>query len=76
MRLTGRAEIATFYAMSIDQLTAEAMALPLGDRVRLLLEIQDSLPDERKSAFDPEYLHEVARRADELKPGSAVGEGA
>ncbi len=58
--------------MSIDQLTAEALALPPEERLTLAHTLYESVPEEEKE-FDPEYWREILRRAEEMESGKVVG---
>ena len=61
-------------AMSIDQLTAEAMALTPEERLTLAHTFYNSVPPGQEDAeFDPEYMQEILHRAEELESGKAVG---
>ncbi len=59
--------------MSIDQLTAEALALPPEERETLVQTLQESLSNEEEEHMDPEYLHEIQRRAEEMRAGVVQG---
>ena len=60
--------------MSIDQLTAEAMALPPEERLAFAYTLIDSVPgQEEDEEFDPEYMREIMRRVEEMESGKVVG---
>ena len=66
-------------AMSIDQLTAEVMALPPEKRWALGHLLIDSVPGQEEDAeldpeeFEPEYMQEIHRRIEELDSGKVKG---
>ena len=72
MRLTAGTGTATLAAMSIDQLTAEALALPLEEREVLAHALLDSIGDQEDFEIEPEYLKEILRRAEELDSGAVA----
>lgn len=57
--------------MSIDQLTAEAMALPPEERLTLAHALFESVPEEEEE-FDPEFIRELMRRVEELDSGKVA----
>ena len=62
--------------MSIDQLTAEAMALPPEERLALAHTLYDSVPDQQEDEDwepDPGDLQKWSQRAEELRSGKVVG---
>ena len=59
--------------MSIDQLTAEAMALPLEEREVLAQKLWESIDEQEELDLDPEYKRVVLRRLEELESGKVVG---
>lgn len=74
MTLTGWAGAATLEPMSIDQLTAEAMALPPEERLVLGHTLIDSVPvQEEDEEFTPEYTQEILRRIEEMESGKVQG---
>ena len=58
---------------TLDQLTADAMKLPLRDRVQLAQRIVSTLDDEVESGAEELWLAEAARRLEELHRGSVRG---
>ena len=73
MTLTGLQRTATLKVMSIDQLTAEAMALPLKERLMLADALYASAPIEEDEEFDPEFTRELMRRVEEMDSGKVQG---
>ena len=59
--------------MSIDQLTAEALALPPEDRETLAHALLDSVQNQEEPGFDAECLREINRRVEELDSGAVQG---
>lgn len=59
--------------MSTQQLTAEAMALPLPERVALAQELWRSIEDGAVDADEQAVLQEAARRDEELSSGAVGG---
>ncbi len=59
--------------MSIDQLTAEALALPTEDREALAYTLLDSVPAKDEPEFDEDFLRELHRRGEELDSGAVQG---
>ena len=59
--------------MSIDQLTAEVMALPLKERLMLADALYASAPIEEDDEFDPEFTRELTRRIEEMDSGKVQG---
>ena len=59
--------------MSTEQLTADAMALPLLERVALAQALWSSINGGLGEADERAVLSEVVRRDEELSSGAAVG---
>jgi putative addiction module component (TIGR02574 family) len=59
--------------MSTEQLTTEAMALPLPERVSLAQALWESIDAAMPDIADDAALREAIRRDQELSSGSAVG---
>ncbi len=59
--------------MSTQQLTNEAMALPLSERVSLAQSLWQSIDDDLATANEREALQEAIRRDAELSSGAVVG---
>jgi putative addiction module component (TIGR02574 family) len=57
----------------LDQLTAEAMKLPLRDRVQLAQRLVSTLDDEVESGTDELWFAEAQRRLEELRSGKVKG---
>jgi len=58
---------------SFEETAAEAMKLPLRDRVRLAQQLATSLDDQVESDVEPLWLVEAERRLEELRTGKAAG---
>jgi len=56
-----------------DDIVADAMKLPLRDRVRLAQRLVSSLDEEADENVEELWLAEAERRLDELRSGSAQG---
>ena len=59
--------------MSTQQLTTEAMALPLSDRVNLAQELWQSIDSGLAEADEQTALSDVVRRDQELSSGAVTG---
>ena len=59
--------------MSTQQLTAEAMALPLPERITLAQTLWESIDTGLTDADEHEAVREAIRRDQELSSGAAVG---
>ncbi len=57
--------------MSIDQLTAEAMALSPKERLTLAHTLFESVPEEEEE-FSLEFIRELMRRVEELDSGKVA----
>ncbi|HLG14077.1 MAG TPA: addiction module protein [Blastocatellia bacterium] len=60
-------------ATPYDEIIADAMKLPLRDRVRLAQELASSLDDEIETGVDALWFAEAERRLEELRSGKAQG---
>jgi putative addiction module component (TIGR02574 family) len=58
---------------NLDQLTADAMKLPLRDRVQLAQRLVSTLEDEIEADTEALWFAEVERRLDELRSGKVQG---
>ncbi len=58
---------------SFEEMAAEAMKLPLRDRVRLAQQLTTSLDDRVESNVEELWLAEAERRLEELRTGKAAG---
>ena len=58
---------------NLDQLTADAMKLPLRDRVQLAQRLVSTLDDEVESGTDELWFVEAERRLEELRSGKVEG---
>jgi len=58
---------------SFEEMAAEAMKLPLRDRVRLAQQLATSLDDQVESDVEELWLAEAERRLEELRTGKAAG---
>jgi putative addiction module component (TIGR02574 family) len=58
---------------SLDQLTADAMKLPLRDRVQLAQRLVSTLDDEVESGVEELWFAEAGRRLEELRSGKVEG---
>ena len=57
---------------SFEEMAAEAMKLPLRDRVRLAQQLATSLDDQVESDVEELWLAEAERRLEELRTGKAA----
>ena len=62
-----------FFAMSTQQLTAEAMALPLSERVSLAQALWQSIDSGLADSEERDAVREAIRRDQELSSGAVVG---
>ena len=58
---------------SFEEMAAEAMKLPLRDRVRLAQQLASSLDDQIESDVEKLWLAEAERRLEELRTGKVAG---
>ncbi len=58
---------------NLDQLTADAMKLPLRDRVQLAQRLVSTLDDEIEPDTEPLWFPEAERRLEELRSGKVQG---
>jgi putative addiction module component (TIGR02574 family) len=58
---------------NLDQLTADAMKLPLRDRVQLAQRLVSTLDDEVESGTEELWFAEAGRRLEELRSGKIEG---
>ena len=58
---------------NLDQLTADAMKLPLRDRVQLAQRLVSTLDDEVESDTEALWFAEAERRLEELRSGKVQG---
>ncbi|MFY9621555.1 MAG: addiction module protein [Pyrinomonadaceae bacterium] len=58
---------------NLDQLTADAMKLPLRDRVQLARRLVSTLDDEVETGTEELWFAEVERRLEELHSGRVEG---
>ena len=58
---------------NLDQLTADAMKLPLRDRVRLARRLVSTIDDEVEADTEALWFAEAERRLDELRSGKVEG---
>ena len=58
---------------NLDQLTADAMKLPLRDRVQLARRLLSTLDDEVESGVEELWFAEADRRLEELRSGKVEG---
>ena len=56
-----------------DEIAADAMKLPLRDRVRLAQRLVSSLDDEIESGVEALWVAEAERRFEELRSGKVTG---
>jgi putative addiction module component (TIGR02574 family) len=56
-----------------DQVAADAMKLPLRDRVRLAQQLVSTLDDQSETDVEELWLSEAQRRLDELHNGKVQG---
>jgi len=62
-----------FFAMSTQQLTTEAMALPLSERVSLAQTLWQSIDAGLADTEERDAVREAIRRDQELSSGAVVG---
>ena len=60
-------------ATSYDEIIADAMKLPLKDRVRLAQQLASSLDDEVETGVEALWFAEAERRLEELRKGKVEG---
>ena len=60
-------------ATSYDKIIADAMKLPLKDRVRLAQQLASSLDDEVETGVEALWFAEAERRLEELRTGKVEG---
>lgn len=58
---------------NLDQLTADAMKLPLRDRVQLAQRLVETLDGEVESGGEALWFAEAERRLEELRSGNVEG---
>jgi putative addiction module component (TIGR02574 family) len=58
---------------NLDKLTADAMKLPLRDRVQLAQRLVSTLDDEVESGTEELWFAEAERRLEELRSGTVQG---
>jgi putative addiction module component (TIGR02574 family) len=58
---------------NLDQLTADAMKLPLRDRVQLAQRLVSTLDEELESDTEALWFAEAERRLEELRSGKVEG---
>ena len=58
---------------NLDQLTADAMKLPLRDRMQLVQRLVSTLDDEVESGAEELWFAEAERRLEELRTGKVEG---
>ena len=58
---------------NLDQLTADAMKLPLRDRVQLAQRLVSTLEDEIETDTEALWFAEAERRLEELRSGKVEG---
>lgn len=58
---------------NLDQLTADAMKLPLRDRVQLAQRLVSTLDDEVETDTEALWFAEAERRLEELRSGKVQG---
>jgi len=58
---------------NLDQLTADAMKLPLRDRVQLAQRLVSTLDDEVESGVEELWFAEAERRLEEIRSGKVEG---
>jgi putative addiction module component (TIGR02574 family) len=69
-----RNRLSSYFAdMSTQQLTTEAMALPLPDRVSLAQALWQSIDTDLTDSDEREAVREAIRRDDELSSGAVTG---
>jgi putative addiction module component (TIGR02574 family) len=60
-------------AAAYDEIIADAMRLPLRDRVRLAQQLASSLDDEVETGVEALWFAEAERRLEELRAGKVEG---
>lgn len=60
-------------ATPYDAIIADAMKLPLRDRVRLAQQLTSSLDDEIETGVEEVWFEEAERRLEELRTGKVEG---
>jgi putative addiction module component (TIGR02574 family) len=65
--------LATSMSSKLDQLTADAMKLPLRDRVQLAQRLVSTLDDEVETDTEALWFAEAERRLEELRSGKVQG---
>jgi len=60
-------------ATPYDEIIADAMRLPLRDRVRLAQQLASSLDDEVETGVEALWFAEAERRLEELRAGKVEG---
>ena len=60
-------------ATSYDEIIADAMKLPLKDRVRLAQQLASRLDDEVETGVEALWFAEAERRLEELRTGKVEG---
>ena len=60
-------------SINLDQLTADAMKLPLRDRVQLAQRLVSTVDDEVEADTEALWFAEAERRLDELRSGKVQG---
>lgn len=68
-----RSAILTDMGNNLDQLTADAMKLPLRDRVQLAQRLVSTIDDELESDTEALWFAEAERRLEELRGGKVRG---
>jgi putative addiction module component (TIGR02574 family) len=58
---------------NLDQITADAMKLPLRDRVQLARRLVSTLDDEVETGAEELWFAEAERRLEELRSGNVEG---
>jgi putative addiction module component (TIGR02574 family) len=58
---------------NLDQLTADAMKLPLRERVQLAQRLVSNLDDEIESGVEELWFAEAERRLEEIRSGKVEG---
>jgi putative addiction module component (TIGR02574 family) len=57
---------------TIESLLADAVQLPIADRIQLIDAIWDTLPEESLAPISDEWIAEIQRRSAEYDSGSGV----
>lgn len=63
----------TIMSTQFDQVAADAMKLPLRERVRLAQQLVSTLDDEAETEVEELWFSEAKRRLDELHSGKVEG---